>query len=180
MTRKERRFAHLLREHGPGLGRIAACYARPADQDDLRQEIAIAIWNALDGFRGDCSERTYLYRIAHNRGLSHVARRRVAAAELPPVADGAPGPEARVAGRQEVDRLFAALRTLPVPQRQVLTLALDGMTLAEAGECLGISAETAAVRLTRARAALRERLAARERQETTAANRREPMEGSEP
>jgi RNA polymerase sigma factor (sigma-70 family) len=99
MTRKERRFAQLLREHGPGLGRIAASYARPADQDDLRQEIAIAIWNALDGFRGDCSERTYLYRIAHNRGLSHVARRRVAAAELPPVADGAPGPEARGARR---------------------------------------------------------------------------------
>jgi len=158
MNRKERRFAELMREHGPGLGRVAASYSRPADQDDLRQEISIAIWNALDGFRGDCSERTFVFRIAHNRGLSHVARRRMAAEPLPPVIDDAPGPEARVAGRQEVDRLFAVLRTLTVPQRQVLTLALEGMTLAVAGACLGITAETAAVRLSRARAALRERL----------------------
>ena len=55
-------------------------------------------------------------------------------------------------------RLFAALRTLGIPQRQVLTLALEGMDLAEVGACLGISAATAAVRLSRARSALRERL----------------------
>jgi RNA polymerase sigma factor (sigma-70 family) len=140
------------------LGRIAASYAPPADQDDLRQEISIAIWSALDGFRGACSERTYLFRIAHNRGLSHLARRRIAAEELPSVADGSPGPEARVAGREAVEQLFAALRTLPVAQRQVLTLMLEGMELAEVGSCLGITAETAAVRLSRARAALRERL----------------------
>jgi RNA polymerase sigma-70 factor (ECF subfamily) len=155
---KERRFAALLQEYGPGLGRVAASYARPADQDDLRQEISIAIWNALDRFRGDCSERTFLFRIAHNRALSHVARRRVAGEELQAVPDEAPGPEARVAGREEIERLFAALRALHVPQRQVLTLVLEGMELAEVGACLGISAETAAVRLSRARAALRARL----------------------
>jgi RNA polymerase sigma-70 factor (ECF subfamily) len=157
---KERRFAELLRQYGPGLGRIAASYARPADQDDLRQEISIAIWNALDRFRSDCSERTFLFRIAHNRGLSHVARRRIAGGELQALADEAPGPEARVAGREEVAQLFAAMRALNVPQRQVLTLALEGMDLAEVGACLGISAETAAVRLSRARATLRERLRA--------------------
>jgi RNA polymerase sigma factor (sigma-70 family) len=160
VNRRERRFAALLEEHGPGLGRIAASYARPADQDDLRQDISIAIWNALDGFRGDCSERTFLFRIAHNRGLSHVARRRIAGEELPAVADGAPSPEARVAGREQVEQLFAALRALPVSPRQVLTLVLEGMDLAEVGACLGVSAETAAVRLSRARAALREQLRA--------------------
>jgi RNA polymerase sigma factor (sigma-70 family) len=158
VTPKASRFAELLRQHGPALTRVAASYARPADQDDLRQEISIAVWNALDRFRGECSERTFIFRIAHNRGLTHVARRRAAGEELPVVADGAPGPEARLAGREEVERLFAALRALSVPHRQVLTLALEGMELAEIGACLGISAATAAVRLSRARAALRERL----------------------
>jgi RNA polymerase sigma-70 factor (ECF subfamily) len=155
---KARRFAELLRQHGPALSRIAASYARPADQDDLRQEISIAIWNALDRFRGECSERTFVFRIAHNRGVTHLARRPGGGEELPEVVDPAPGPEARLAGRGEVERLFAALRTMSVPQRQVLTLALEGMELAEAGACLGISAATAAVRLSRARATLRERL----------------------
>jgi RNA polymerase sigma-70 factor (ECF subfamily) len=158
VSEKEARFARLLQEHGAGLGRVVASYARPADHDDLAQEVSFAIWTALDGFRGECSERTFVFRIAHNRGLSHVARRRAGADQLPPVADGAPGPEARAAGREEVDRLYAALRALTVPQRQVLTLALEGMTLAEIGVCLAITAETAAVRLSRARAALRARM----------------------
>jgi RNA polymerase sigma-70 factor (ECF subfamily) len=155
VTDKRARFADLLRLHGPGLGRVAASYARPADQDDLAQEISLAIWNALDGFRGQASERTFLYRIAHNRGLSHLARRRAAGVELPQVADGTPGPETRAAGREEVERLYTAIRALPVPQRQVLTLALEGMSHAEVGACLGITPENAAVRLSRARAALR-------------------------
>ena len=158
MNENEARFGELLRLHGPGLGRVAASYARPADQDDLAQEISFAIWNALGGFRGEASERTFLYRIAHNRGLSYLARRRVDGAPLPQVADGAPGPEARAAGREEVERLYAAIRALPVPQRQVLTLALEGMSHAEIGACLRITPENAAVRLSRARAALRARM----------------------
>jgi RNA polymerase sigma-70 factor, ECF subfamily len=155
---KEARFAELLRMHGPGLGRVAASYARPADQDDLAQEISLAIWNALDGFRGEASERTFLYRIAHNRGLSHLARRRAAGVELHEIADGSPGPETRAVGREKVERLYAAIRDLPVPQRQVLTLAFEGMSHAEIGTCFGITPENAAVRLSRARAVLRQRM----------------------
>jgi RNA polymerase sigma-70 factor (ECF subfamily) len=162
VSQRDRRFGELLRAYGAGLGRVVASYARPADHDDLAQEVSLAIWNALDGFRGECSERTFVFRIAHNRGLSHVARHRARAAEgldaLPDDPDGAPGPEMRAAGREEVDRLFAAIRTLPIPQRQVLTLALEGMTHAEIGACLGITVENAAVRMSRARAALREKL----------------------
>jgi RNA polymerase sigma factor (sigma-70 family) len=160
VRQKDAWFAELLRAHGPGLGRVAASYARPADQEDLAQEISLAIWNALDGFRGEASERTFLYRIAHNRGLSHLARRGAAPAtvELPPVEDGRPGPETRAADREEMERLFAAIRDLPVPQRQVLTLALEGMSHAEIAACLGITADNAAVRLSRARSTLRERM----------------------
>jgi RNA polymerase sigma-70 factor (ECF subfamily) len=90
--------------------------------------------------------------------LTYLARRRAADQELPEVVDGAPGPEVRAEGRQQVERLFASIRTLPVPLRQVLTLALEGMSHAEVGVCLGITPENAAVRLSRARAALRARM----------------------
>ncbi len=150
----------MVLDHGHSLGRVVASYARPADQDDLAQEVAVAIWNALPSFRGECSDRTFVLRVAHNRGLTHLARRRVGGAELPEVVDGAPSPETHAARRQEVDRLFAAIRTLSVPQRQVLTLALEDMTHAEIGLCLGITAGNVAVRLNRARAALRERMEA--------------------
>jgi len=40
------------------------------DRDDLRQEIAIAVWRALPRFLGESSERTYVLRIAQNRAIS--------------------------------------------------------------------------------------------------------------
>jgi hypothetical protein len=62
-----------MKTYGPALGRVVASYARPSDQDDLAQDIAVALWNALPSFRGDCSERAFVFRVAHNRAL--VAKR---------------------------------------------------------------------------------------------------------
>jgi RNA polymerase sigma-70 factor (ECF subfamily) len=155
----ETRFAELMKTYGPALGRVVASYARPSDQDDLAQDIAIALWNALPLFRGDCSERAFVFRVAHNRALTHVARRRVRGEELPEtIVDGTPTPEARASDRQQIDRLFAAIRRLSVAYRQVLTMALEDMDHAEIGACLGISVANVAVRLNRARAALRDQI----------------------
>ena len=92
----QRRFTELLGANGPALGRLAASYTRSAgDRDDLFQEIALAIWRALPRFRGECSERTFIFRIAHNRAISHIAQRSPISAlegELDP-ADPRPNPE---------------------------------------------------------------------------------------
>jgi RNA polymerase sigma factor (sigma-70 family) len=70
----ERRFDQLLARDGPALMRLAAAYTRTAsDRDDLFQEIALAIWQALPGFRGESSERTFLFRIAHNRSVAYLS-----------------------------------------------------------------------------------------------------------
>ena len=78
--------------------------------------------------------------------------------ELPEIVDGSPTPEARASDRQQIDRLFAAIRRLSVPYRQVLTMALEGMDHTEIGACLGISVSNVAVRLNRARTALRDQM----------------------
>jgi RNA polymerase sigma factor (sigma-70 family) len=154
----ETRFTELMKTYGPALGRVVASYARPSDQDDLAQDIAMALWNAFPSFRGDCSERTFVFRVAHNRALAHIARRRAGGQELPEIADPSPTPETRASARQQVDRLFSAIRRLSIPHRQVLTMALEGVDHAEIGACLGISVGNVAVRLNRARSALREQI----------------------
>ncbi|HVY48986.1 MAG TPA: sigma-70 family RNA polymerase sigma factor [Minicystis sp.] len=152
-------FTRLMAQHGPGLSRVVASYARPgADHDDLAQEVALAIWRALPTFRGESSERTFVFRIAHLRGLTFVARRRPPAEEGREIEDQRPGPEREADGRERVARLFAAMRRLPVSYRQVLTLALEEMPHAEIAVCLGIAEGNVAVRLSRARAALRREL----------------------
>src|SRR5580704_8622866 len=74
--KNEERFERILREYGQALGRLSSGYERVASaRDELMQEIALAIWQALPQFRGECSEHTFVYRIAHNCSITHVCRR---------------------------------------------------------------------------------------------------------
>jgi len=155
----------LLARHEPALRRLAASYERdPALREDLVQEMLFALFRALPTWRRECSERTFVYRVANNRALSHLASRRPAFDDLERAAsvpDPAPLPEAVAAASQQHETLLAALRRLPVPQRQLLTMALEDLTPREIADVLGITENNVAVRLTRARAALRELMAAR-------------------
>jgi RNA polymerase sigma-70 factor (ECF subfamily) len=155
----------LLARHEPALRRLAASYERdPALREDLVQEMLLALFRALPAWRRECSERTFVYRVANNRALSHLASRRPAFDDLERAAsvpDPAPLPEAVAVASQQHGTLLAALRRLPVPQRQLLTMALEDLTPREIAEVLGITENNVAVRLTRARAALRELMAAR-------------------
>lgn len=158
----EQRFDALLAAHGRSLARLAASYARGgSERDDLFQEIALAIWRALPGFRGQCSERTFVFRIAHNRGISYLARRRTPAAgvdEEIELSDRRPNPEQALSADEESDRLARAVQRLPIAHRQVVTLALEGLPYAEIADVLGISDSNVGARLTRARHMLRELL----------------------
>lgn len=160
-TTLEHHFDRLVAANGPALTRLAASYTNtPSDRDDLLQEIAMALWQALPRFRGECSERTFLFRIAHNRAIAHLARSRSqpVASEEVEVHDAAPDPEAGLAREQRVERLRRAIHQLPLVYRQVITLSLEGLGYGESAEVLGISESNVGVRLTRARQLLRESL----------------------
>jgi len=156
---RRERFEDLLAANRPALARLAASYATsPADRDDLLQEIAMGLWLALPGFRAECSERTFLFRIAHNHCIDHITRRRPMASlqelELDPV-DGGRSVEATLTQEQESARLTDAVRRLPLVQRQVVVLALEDLDYAQIGEVLGITENNVGVRLNRARTSLR-------------------------
>jgi RNA polymerase sigma-70 factor (ECF subfamily) len=159
---RERRFTALIEAEGAALARLAASYARePGDREDLFQDIAVAIWQALPRFRGECSERTFLFRIAHNRGIAHLARRRLPTIEAGDdleLRDASPDPEQSLSAEQQGRRLRDAVLSLPVGYRQVVTLALEGMSYVEIGDVLGIAESNVGARLTRARQMLRTRL----------------------
>lgn len=158
----EHEFDRLLAENGPGLARLAASFTNtPSDRDDLLQEIAMAAWRALPGFRGQCAARTFVYRIAHNRAIAFLARNRErfpAAGAAIDAPDPTPDPECGLAREQSAARLRRAVHDLPVIYRQAITLTLEGLGYAEIAEVLGISESNVGARLSRARQLLREAL----------------------
>ncbi len=162
---REQEYLGLLAEHGAAIRRLAtSCERDPGKREDLEQDICVALWQALPGFRGECSTRTFVFRIAHNRMVTHIQRhRRHASQPLEddlPLTDGRDDPERAVARQQRRDQLHDALRRLPLGHRQVVLLMLEGLTQREIGDVLGLSETNVAVRLTRARAALRSLLTA--------------------
>jgi len=161
----EKHFDDVMREYGPALSRLASSYEAVAGRrEELLQEIALAIWQALPHFRGECSERTFIYRIAHNRGISHAWKRQPihkSLDELPethePI-DPRPHPEEHTAQKHQRARLMSAIQSLPVVHRQMITLMLEDLSHAEIADVLGITENNVGVRLNRARKALKEAL----------------------
>jgi len=152
-------FDELLRAYGRTLWRVVASYTPPgAERDDLAQDVLLAVWRALPRFRGESSPLTFALRIAHNRGLSHAWRRAKQPASEPPpldVQDSRPPADEQVATNERTERLLRHVRALPLGQREVLALALEGLPHAEIAAIVGITVENVDVRLSRARAALR-------------------------
>jgi RNA polymerase sigma factor (sigma-70 family) len=159
-------FEQIVSEHGPAIWRVVASYAPPgAERDDLAQDVLLAVWQALQRFRGDASVKTFVLRIAHNRGLSQAWKRAKGptSAELDELPDPRPAADEQLARHQQQERFLEQVRTLPLGQRQVLSLALEGLPHAEIAAIVGITPENVAVRLGRAREALRRALQKEER-----------------
>jgi len=163
-------FLRIYEQYGPALERLAGAYAAAReDREDLVQEIAAALWRALPGYRGDASERTWLYRVAHNVAITATVKQRkrekreVApepALDLPSA--GATSAEQDLLAEEKRRMLFTAIRSLAAVDRQITVLHLEGLSGAEIETVTGIAEGAVATRLTRIREKLRQAIRARE------------------
>ena len=148
---------------GAPLQRLARAYeGDPDKQQDLLQEIHLEIWRSLANFDGRCSLRTWVYRVAHNVGASHVLRSRRAWAGLVDLENLEtsqfrvdPGAEANHC--LSAGMLFDLTYRLRPLDRQVILLYLEGETAADIAEASGLSATNVATRIHRIKRLLNQR-----------------------
>jgi RNA polymerase sigma-70 factor (ECF subfamily) len=154
------------------------------EAEDHVQEVFLRAWRSRDGFQGQSSPRTWLYRVATNACLDTLrrdARRAVPAPSRAPagpgpsvvalpwvqpypdslldqVPAGQPGPEAVAVSRETMSLAFlAAIQLLPPRQRAVLILRdVVSLPAAEVAGMLDMSVPAVNSALQRARARLRE------------------------
>ncbi|MDP3405483.1 MAG: sigma-70 family RNA polymerase sigma factor [Brevundimonas sp.] len=159
---RDQTFEALLAEHGAMLRRIASAYEADRERRrELEQDILLAVWRALPRHRGEAPLRAFIARVAHNRAITHVSRE-AAEPRRQPLDDetpsDAPTPQDSAETRDLHDRLARAVRALPLSLRQPALLTLEGFAPAEIADILGLNPNTVSIRLTRARAALRQAL----------------------
>jgi RNA polymerase sigma-70 factor (ECF subfamily) len=133
----------------------------PSDREDLFQEIALALWKALPRFRGDSSVRTYIYRIAHNTAMTFVTSRHSTREDVVvdyPEPVGTTNPERDTIHNERRQRLWRSVQELPVIDRQIVLLYLEGLSSGEIEAVTGFTAGKVAMRLSRAKRRLAEQV----------------------
>lgn len=141
---------------GPALERLARAYeADPDHRRDLLQEIHIALWRSFASFDQRCSLRTWVYRVAHNVGASHVAqqyRNRPEALVGLEELKSLPDPQRSQAAADRsiaLNKLLEMIQRLKPLDRDVILSYLEGLEAEEIGEITGLSARNVATKIHR-------------------------------
>jgi RNA polymerase sigma-70 factor, ECF subfamily len=145
-------FETLYARHKGPLYRFVLRAVRERGQaEELFQEIWMRVIQARGRYEPRAKFTTWLYTIAHNRLTDHWRKRGLRVVELEdadPPAPRADEPEARATGRQDLQRLAAALAALPELQREAFLLHAEaGMTAAQIAAATGANEEAAKSRL---------------------------------
>ncbi|HKD07940.1 MAG TPA: sigma-70 family RNA polymerase sigma factor [Bryobacteraceae bacterium] len=158
-------FRELFERYKDKVYSIALRYSGDAGTaEDIAQDTFLKLFSAIEGFRGESSFESWLYRLVVNSCFDHKRRTR---RFLPAVAAAfdlirAPGASALdEAMRLEAsERVRKVVDALPPEQRMVVVLRYtQGLSYEEIGEAMGCSPGTVASRLNRVHKLLGRRLA---------------------
>lgn len=166
-------FRAIMTRHNQRLYRMARSIVRnDSEAEDALQEAYMRAFAKLDSFRGESTLATWLSRIVINEALGRLRKsRRAKTVPLPdegavmaqiipfPLNANSDDPERNMAQRQILEFVERATDSLPENFRTVFVArAIEGLSVEETAQLLGIKPETVKTRLHRARKLLRERL----------------------
>ncbi|MFC8275620.1 RNA polymerase sigma factor [Streptomyces sp. NPDC057271] len=152
----------VVMESQPHVRKFArALCASPQDAEDAAQEALIILYRKIGTLRATGALASWMFRIVRNECLRQVRLFVPRSDGVSAEPDASPEPSAEEAAlrRLEVERLAAAVGTLPRDQRQVLVMRdVQGLPGRAVAHALGLSNAAMKSRLHRARAALRHSL----------------------
>jgi RNA polymerase sigma-70 factor (ECF subfamily) len=161
---RRRRFEAQLKEHQRIVFKVAAAYARTAeDRNDLAQEICVQLWRSFPAFDARRARfSTWTYRIALNVAISQLRRERGRGEPEPLdayLADTLGGGAAIAEPDERIGQLHAFIDRLDPLNRALILLYLEDRSHAEIAEVLGLSETNVATKIGRIKQKLRGQMA---------------------
>lgn len=163
--------SRLLDEHGGKIFVLASKLCGSSDEaQDLLQEVFFHAFRSWEGFRGDSSEKTWLYTIAAHACQRMHRKRKGEPDRIGSLEELLPFSESRIGvipadqsdalqqqiNAEALERMEGAITRLPDAYRVPLILKeIVGFSVREVGQILGMQEPTARSRIHRARLKLR-------------------------
>lgn len=163
---KEEKFNAIVSENRERIQRICRYYNSNAeDQQDMYQEVLVNIWKSLDGFRGDSALSTWVYRVAVNTSLTFTGR---AFRHMKLMVDGDTknlnsvlddeSLKEKLNKENQLEKLQCELNQLSVIDKALISLMLEGLSMKEISDVIGITEPNVKVKIHRVKTQLKEKL----------------------
>ena len=147
---EQKDFVERLRRNEAVIYKICMMFTdrQPENVRDLYQEIVCNLWRNRKRFKGDCSDRSWFYRVGLNTAVSQFRkrRRRPLLVELSPEIEQSLEDEAK---DERIDELYAMIGSLNDADKALIMLYIDGVPYAEIAQIAGISYASATKRISR-------------------------------
>ncbi len=162
MTDQEIKFKRLFEENKDRVFRICCAYVR-SDQNrqDLFQEIFMNVWKNLSSFRNKSHINTWIYRISINTSINFCRLQSASdkrCEEIKKDILSFSEKELREKFRQEneLEKMFDAINKLPLLDKTIVSLQLEGIDHAGIAEICGITEVNIRVRFHRIKKKLKQ------------------------
>ena len=163
---KENQFNIIVSENEERIRRICNYYCFGIeDQQDIYQEVLMNIWKSLESFRGNSTISTWIYRIAVNTALTYTGKVyknmklfiNGNLQNLKPVLDEETLQQ-KLIQEQQFEALQTELNLLPVIDKALISLMLEGLSMKEIADVIGITESNVKVKLHRVKVQLKEKM----------------------
>lgn len=163
---KEIRFKQIVRENGNRINSICSYYSKNAeDRKDMYQEILVNIWKSLDKFRGDSAISTWIYRIAVNTSLTFAGKfyrnMNLNIDQLPQnigILLDNDELEQKQKTELRLEELETQLNLLSIIDKALITMVLEGLSMREIAEVIGLTEPNVKVKIHRIKEHLKHQL----------------------
>ena len=135
---------------------LALCCGNKSDADDLAQDTLVKAYLSLTGYQDKGRFRSWLFKIAHNTFINHMARQRTTES-----IDEARTLVSNTAADSSFEHqdLYMALRALPPKERSAITLFyLNGYSIKDIAKITDASEGAVKTQLSRGRDKLKAKL----------------------
>jgi len=144
----EREFKEVITRENATISKICLSYSGSvAEFDDLRQDALVNIWRGMQSFRGEASQKTWIYRVTVNSCLSTIRKQirhqHEGLEELYGMID------CDDTDKESIEQMHRIICTLGAQEKAIIMMWLDEMSYDEIAAAMGLNRNTVATRIRR-------------------------------